>query len=36
MLKNYYTILGWDPTTGKPLKKTLESLGLQNVIKDLY
>ncbi|MCJ7610556.1 hypothetical protein MUP00_12990 [Candidatus Bathyarchaeota archaeon] len=36
MLKNYYTMLGWEPTTGKPLRKTLESLGLQNVIKDLY
>ncbi|MDQ1281615.1 MAG: Aldehyde ferredoxin oxidoreductase [Thermoproteota archaeon] len=36
MLKNYYSILGWDPATGKPTKKTLESLGLQNVIKDLY
>ena len=36
MLKNYYTLLGWDAVTGKPLKKTLESLGLENVIKDIW
>jgi len=36
MLENYYNILGWDPQTGKPLKKTLRSLGLKEVIPDLY
>jgi aldehyde:ferredoxin oxidoreductase len=35
MVKNYYKFMGWDPETGKPLPKTLEKLGLKDVIKDL-
>jgi aldehyde:ferredoxin oxidoreductase len=35
MIENYYTLMGWDPKTGKPLPKTLESLGLGHVVKDL-
>jgi aldehyde:ferredoxin oxidoreductase len=35
MLKNYYTLLGWDTNTGKPLNKTLKSLGLDSVIQDV-
>jgi aldehyde:ferredoxin oxidoreductase len=35
MLKNYYTRMGWDPKTGKPLPETLRSLGLEELIKDL-
>jgi len=32
MLEIYYTGMGWDPDTGKPLPKTLESLGLRKLI----
>lgn len=35
MLENYYTLMGWDPKTGKPLPDTLTKLGLQDLIKDL-
>jgi aldehyde:ferredoxin oxidoreductase len=35
MLRNYYSILGWDPETGFPLKETLEGLGIGYVYKDL-
>jgi aldehyde:ferredoxin oxidoreductase len=35
MLENYYTLMGWDPKTGKPLPKTLRALGLENLVKDL-
>ena len=27
MVENYYTIMGWDPETGKPLPETLKNLG---------
>ena len=36
MLRNYYTINGWDSNTGIPLPETLTELGLDHVIKDLY
>jgi len=35
MVENYYTIMGWDPKTGKPLPETLEKLDLGELIKDL-
>ncbi|MDH5790578.1 MAG: aldehyde ferredoxin oxidoreductase C-terminal domain-containing protein, partial [Candidatus Bathyarchaeota archaeon] len=35
MLRNYYTLMGWDPETGIPLPSTLEDLGIGNVVKDL-
>ena len=35
MLENYYTLMGWDPNTGKPLPETLSKLGLRELIKDL-
>jgi aldehyde:ferredoxin oxidoreductase len=35
MVKNYYTLMGWDPKTGKPLAKTLERLGLEELIPNL-
>ncbi len=35
MVENYYTLMGWDPKTGKPLAKTLERLGLEELIRDL-
>jgi aldehyde:ferredoxin oxidoreductase len=34
MLENYYTLMGWDPKTGKPLPETLKKLGLDDLIKD--
>jgi aldehyde:ferredoxin oxidoreductase len=36
MLDNYYRILGWDIKTGKPLPETLEKLGLDHVIQDIW
>ncbi len=36
MLDNYYQLLGWDIKTGKPLKETLKSLGIEYVIKDIW
>lgn len=35
MIENYYSMLGWDPRTGKPLPETLKKLGLEELIKDL-
>jgi aldehyde:ferredoxin oxidoreductase len=35
MLRNYYKLLGWDPDTGIPLSKTLESLGIGYINEDL-
>jgi aldehyde:ferredoxin oxidoreductase len=35
MLENYYTLMGWDPKTGKPLPETLKKLDLEELIKDL-
>ena len=35
MLENYYSHMGWDPKTGKPLPETLKKLGLEELIEDL-
>jgi aldehyde:ferredoxin oxidoreductase len=35
-VEEYWKGLGWDPTTGRPLRDTLERLGLQDIEKDLY
>jgi aldehyde:ferredoxin oxidoreductase len=35
MVENYYTLMGWDPKTGKPLPETLKKLGLEELAKDL-
>jgi len=35
MVKNYYTLMGWDPQTGAPLPETLERLDLKELINDL-
>jgi len=32
---NYYQHMGWDPNTGKPLRETLEQLGLAHIYLDL-
>jgi aldehyde:ferredoxin oxidoreductase len=36
MLRNYYTLMGWDANTGTPLPQTLKDLGLDFVIPQLY
>lgn len=33
MVKNYYTLMGWDPITGEPLPETLEKLGLEDLLE---
>jgi aldehyde:ferredoxin oxidoreductase len=35
MVANYYTLMGWNPKTGKPLPETLEKLGLEELKRDL-
>jgi aldehyde:ferredoxin oxidoreductase len=35
MLRTYYTEMGWDPVTGKPLPETLRNLDLEDLIADL-
>jgi aldehyde:ferredoxin oxidoreductase len=36
MLETYYTEMGWDPETGKPLAGTLRDLDLEDLIADLW
>jgi len=36
MVSEYYQALDWDPETGKPSKKRLLELGLEDVAKDLW
>ena len=36
MLDNYYRQMGWDRKTGKPLPETLRSLGLGELVADLW
>jgi aldehyde:ferredoxin oxidoreductase len=36
MLYDYYNLMGWDLKTGKPYRKTLEDLGLEDVARDLW
>jgi len=36
MLDNYYSLMGWDRDSGKPLPETLEKLGLTHIIPDLW
>lgn len=36
MLENYYTLMGWDVETGKPLPETLKNLDLVHVIKNMW
>ena len=36
LAKEYYEALGWDTKTGKPSKKTLQELGLNDVAKVLW
>jgi aldehyde:ferredoxin oxidoreductase len=36
MKSHYFELMGWDPATGKPLPHTLQSLGLDRLIPDLY
>jgi aldehyde:ferredoxin oxidoreductase len=35
MIRDYYTVMGWDPETGKPLTETLTKLGLEKVAGDI-
>jgi aldehyde:ferredoxin oxidoreductase len=36
MARDFYREMGWDFETGKPDKARLESLGLEEVLKDIY
>lgn len=36
MIENYYTLMGWDPKTGKPTAETLKKLDLGDIIKDIH
>ena len=36
MVRNYYTQMGWDTETSKPLPSTLKNLGLEHTIADVW
>lgn len=36
ILDEYYRIMGWDRSTGKPLPETLKKLGLESVLSDIW
>ena len=36
MVNEYYRLMGWDEKTGKPLRRTLRRLGLEDIVKDLW
>jgi aldehyde:ferredoxin oxidoreductase len=36
MLDNYYKEMGWDRMSGRPLPKTLQSLGLDYIVSDIW
>jgi aldehyde:ferredoxin oxidoreductase len=36
MIKAYYGARGWDPGTGRPTRKKLESLGLRDVAEEMW
>jgi len=36
MRQEYYDLMGWDQKTGKPFRRTLEELDLEDVAKDLW
>jgi len=36
MVMEYYDLMGWDKKTGKPSRETLERVGLEDLIKDIY
>jgi len=36
MVYEYYNLMGWDLKTGKPYRKTLKELGLEDVAEDLW
>jgi len=35
MIRKYYGLMGWDETTGVPLKETLQRVGLEELVKDV-
>jgi aldehyde:ferredoxin oxidoreductase len=36
MVYDYYKLMGWDLRTGKPYRRTLEELSLEEEAKDLW
>ena len=36
MVNHYYELMGWDPKSGKPWRRTLERVGLDGVARDLW
>lgn len=36
MVYDYYELMGWDMKTGKPYRRTLIDLGLEDIVKDLW
>ncbi|TDA69533.1 MAG: hypothetical protein D9V47_05320 [Clostridia bacterium] len=36
MVREYYDLMGWDEKTGKPSRKTLADLGLEDIIDDIW
>ncbi len=36
LVSEYYRLMGWDEKTGKPWRKILERLGMEDLIKDIW
>jgi aldehyde:ferredoxin oxidoreductase len=36
MVRDYYNVMGWDPKTAKPYRRTLVALGLEKEADDLW
>lgn len=36
LLDNYYKVIGWDRASGRPLRETLKTVGLEEIIPDIW
>ena len=36
LLDNYYKAIGWDRASGRPLPETLEKVGLEEIVSDIW
>ena len=35
-VQKYYSLMGWDKATSRPLPETLKGLGLEHLVKDIW
>jgi aldehyde:ferredoxin oxidoreductase len=36
LLDDYYKAIGWDRASGRPLPETLEKVGLEEIVSDIW